>query len=208
MNILQDIDSTLHYENIEKAWNKYKYVFVFILVAIFAATAGYTAYTNSVKEASKADSEIIFKTVLNNATKPNYVESLNKALPSLKTDTGIETLKLELAKAYKASNNVEMFEKTLTELTDAKTKAIQSISTYMLAEHFLSTDAKLAIDFINNSKVSNKDFTYSLLQEVKAMAFISIEKTEEAKETYKSIIASEASQSIKDRAEFKLKQIK
>ena len=142
MNILQEIDSTLHYENLEKAWHKYKFVFILTLVAIFAGVAGFNAYNTSIEKQSKNDTTVIFEVIMQKAQSENYIHVIEKSLEKLETTTGSETLKLELAKAYKVDAKLDMYVKTLTELTMAKTQAVKHISTYMLAEHFLATDAK------------------------------------------------------------------
>jgi predicted negative regulator of RcsB-dependent stress response len=207
MSILQDIDSTLHYENIEKAWAKHKFTFALALIAIFASVIGFHTYKENVELSAKSDSVVIFKTILENAEKDNYSKALEESLAKLQTQTGIDTLKLELAKAYKKENNIEGFEKTATELTDAKTSAVKEISTLMLAQHFLATDAQTAVDFIDNAGVKENAFSYASLQELKATALVKLNKIEEAEKVFAQIIASNATDSIKQRAEFKLKQI-
>lgn len=207
MSILQDIDSTLHYENIEKAWAKHKFTFAFALIAIFGSVIGFHTYQENIETAAKGDSVVIFKTILENAEKENYSKALEEALVKLETPTGVETLKLELAKAYKKENNLTGFEKTATELTAAKTDAVKEISTLMLAQHFLSTDAATAVEFIDNSGIKETAFSYASLQELKATALVKLNKIDEAKKVFEQIIASNATDSIKNRAEFKLKQI-
>jgi predicted negative regulator of RcsB-dependent stress response len=207
MSILQDIDSTLHYENIENAWAKHKFTFALVLIAIFGSVVGYHTYQEKTVTAAKADSIVIFKTILENAEKADYSKALEASLKNLETQTGVETLKLELAKAYKKENNMEGFERTATELTDAKTEAVKEISTLMLAQHFLSTDAKLAVEFVDNSGIKANAFSFASLQEIKATALVKLGENAKAAEVFKAIIASKAAPSVKDRAEFKLKQI-
>jgi len=209
MNILQEIDSTLHYENLEKAWHKYKFVFILTLVAIFAGVAGFNAYNTSIEKQSKNDTTVIFEVIMQKAQSENYIHVIEKSLEKLETTTGSETLKLELAKAYKVDAKLDMYVKTLTELTMAKTQAVKHISTYMLAEHFLATDAKKAIEVIDNAKIKESAFTYALLQELKAMALVKTGDKVAAKVIYNALIAnSNIAANVQERAKMKLAQIK
>ncbi|HAG53212.1 MAG TPA: hypothetical protein DCL21_05450 [Alphaproteobacteria bacterium] len=209
MNILQEIDSTLHYENLEKAWHKYKYAFMLTLVAIFAGVAGFNAYNSSVEKQSKNDTTVIFKVIMQKAQSNDYIQVIEKALEELETTAGVETLKLELAKTYKTEAKLAEYEKTLKELTSAKTQAVRHISTYMLAEHFLAIDAKKAIKFIDEAKVKKTAFTYALLQEIKAMALTKKGDKVAAKVIYNALIAnSNLPANVQARAKMKLAQIK
>lgn len=208
MDILKEIDSTLHYENIEKAWKKHKFTFALGLVAIFAATAGYQGYTSYVEENAQNDSAIVYSVIIKKAESENYIQDIQDSFANLKTSYGKETMKFELAKAYKVDAKMAEYEATLTELTSAKTQGIKDLATFMLAEHFLATDANKALEFAKNVKISKKSFAYPFIQEVEAMAQTKLGNTADAKAIYTTILANTSiSTDFKQRVEIKLKQL-
>lgn len=208
MNILQDIDSTLHYENIEKAWHKYKYVFILALVALFAGIAGLNAYNSKVMAESKSDTDVVIAVMNEAMVSETPTDVILASTDEVTTKQGLEILKLELAKAYKKENKPEELEKTLLELISAKSVTVKQFATYMLAEHYLATKPTKAIEFINSVKLSKKAFTTPLVEEVKAMALAHTGKTAEAKAIYIKLIASgNVQQQQKSRLKMKLDQL-
>jgi hypothetical protein len=208
MNILQEIDSTLHYENLEKAWHKYKFLFIFGIIALFAGLALFNKYNSTLIADSKHDTSIIFNVMAQNSQSESKTDNLVLALDKVITTQGKENLKFELAKSYKNDGNEADYEKTLLELTNAKTSAIKNLSIYMLAETYLAQDAKKALDFINNAHVNKKAFTYSLIQEVKAVALTNLDKKDEATAIYAKIVSeTNTPADQKNRVQIKLNQL-
>jgi predicted negative regulator of RcsB-dependent stress response len=208
MNILQDIDATLHYENVEKAWKKYKFHFVFALIALFGGIAAFNAYNMKVMTDSKNDTSVIFQIMRENMQAKNPTEVILASMDELVTPQGKEMLTLELAKAYNTEGKTEDYEKTLIELTNAKTEAIRSISVYMLAELYLGQKPTKALEFINNTKLSKNNVAYSLVEEIKAMALSYEGKNDEAKAIYTTLIGDENTPAgQKDRLQIKLNQL-
>jgi predicted negative regulator of RcsB-dependent stress response len=208
MDILKEIDSTLHYENIENAWKKHKYTFVLTLVAIFGSVAGYQAYTGSVEAKSKNDSAVIYNVIIGKADSANYIKDVETALEKVQTTNGEEMLKFELAKTYLIEGKNDEYEKALIELTSAKTKAIKNIATYMLAEFYLDSDVEKALEFTKQVKLANNAFTLPFVQEIEAMALAKQGKTVEAKTLYTKILANKnLADNFKQRVEIKLNQL-
>lgn len=208
MNILQDIDATLHYENIEKTWNKYKYVFILALIALFGGIAGLNAYNTKVMAESKNDTDVIISVINEAMVSDTPTDVILASLDEIKTTQGLEILNLELAKGYKLENKPEDLEKTLLKLVSAKSKTVNNFANYMLAEHYLNTNPSKAIEFINSLKLSKKSFTTPLIEEVKAMALTHEGKLDEAKAIYIKLIADGNVQQLqKNRLNMKLGQI-
>tara|TARA_Y100001960_G_scaffold305862_1_gene360441 strand:+ start:1655 stop:2284 length:630 start_codon:yes stop_codon:yes gene_type:complete len=208
MNILQDIDATLHYENVEKAWKKYKFHFAFGLVALFGGIAAFNAYNMKVMADSKNDTSVIFQIMRENSMSKNPTEMILASMDELVTTQGKDMLMLELAKAYNTEGKTEDYEKTLIELTSAKTTAVKNISTYMLAELYFGQKPTKALEFIENANISKNDVAYSLVQEIKAMALSYEGKNDEAKAIYTTLIGDEKTPGgQKDRLQIKLNQL-
>lgn len=208
MNILQDIDATLHYENVENAWKKYKFHFVFALIALFGGIAAFNAYNMKVMADSKNDTSVIFQIMLEKSQVKNPTDMILSSMDELVTTQGQEMLKLELAKAYNVEGKTEDYEKTLLELTTAKTNVIKNISIYMLAELYLNQKPTKALEFIDGVKLNKDDVAYSLVQEIKAMALSYEGKNDEAKAIYTTLIGDDKTPtSQKERLNIKLNQL-
>jgi hypothetical protein len=138
----------------------------------------------------------------------NPTEVILASMDELVTPQGKEMLTLELAKAYNTEGKTEDYEKTLIELTNAKTEAIRSISVYMLAELYLGQKPTKALEFINHTKLSKNNVAYSLVEEIKAMALSYEGKNDEAKAIYTTLIGDEKTPAgQKDRLQIKLNQL-
>lgn len=189
MNILQEIDSTLHYENIEKAWHKYKYAFVFGLVALFAGVAGFNAYNAKVLEESQNDTGVMFDVMYAKPTSDDSVALILNAMEKLQTQQAKDIMNLELAKVYKLQNNTKDYSALLEKLVDSKVATVKNLATYMLAELYLEKKPATALEFIASANVSKKATTYALVQEIKAAALVATGEVEQAKEVYAALSA-------------------
>lgn len=207
MNILQDIDSVMHYENIEKAWKKYKFVFIGFIIALFAGIALFNAYNNNIKTKSQQDFDILFNLTLNKDQNSDYAASIKQNLSKLKTNSAKDLLTLELAKSYKGKD-LEEYEKTLTELTSAATQHVKDVALYMLAEHFLNTNVEKAANFTDTYKVTKSDFSYPMIKDIEATALANLGKNQEAKAIYQDLVKSDIPDNLKERISIKLNQIK
>lgn len=208
MNILQEIDSTLHYENIEKAWHKFKYYFVLALIALFGGVAGFNTYNSSVENKANHDADIIFNYMYQKESVDNAADLIIPALDELKTQQAKDMISLELAKTYAMQNKTEDYIKLLEELNSSNVKTVKELSIYMLAEAYLAQDAAKTVEFIDSVKLSKKATTYALVQELKAMALVKLEKLQEAKEIFTVLVADPTlAADVKARVQIKLDQL-
>lgn len=210
MNILQEIDSVLYYENIEKFWKKNKFLIIGGLLSVFAITAGFNFYNQKVLEKSQHDTDIIIKLLAKQqVAQTGQQEEVKKAIKEVFTAKAKSALTLELAKQYKIEGNITKYEETLLELQKSEDRLISDISTYMLAEYYLSIDAQKTVDFINSSKLNKGSFKYPLILDIKAMALVNLGKIDEAKSVYITILQDpHLPQNLNTRINAKLGQLK
>lgn len=189
MNILQEIDSTLHYENIEKAWHKYKYAFILSLVALFASVAGFNTYNAKVLANAQNDTGVMFDVMYAKPTAEDPVALVINAIEKLKTQQAKDMMNLELAKVYKTQNKTKDYSALLEKLVDSKVKTVKNLAIYMLAEVYLEEKPAKALEFIASVKLSEKASTYSLVEETRAAALVATGDVAQAKEVYAALSA-------------------
>ncbi|MCP4354170.1 MAG: tetratricopeptide repeat protein [Proteobacteria bacterium] len=208
MNILNEVDSVLYYDNIEKLWKKHKFSLIGAIIAIFACVAAFNVYNQEMLIMANHDSDILLKTIQQRNI-DNYPQKLEKALTQLKTKTAKDAVKLESAKEFYKKNDVKNFESTLLELIKSRNDTIKAISVYMLAEFYLENDANKSIELIDSAKLRRNTFNYALIQDLKAMALISLGKKDEAKTIYTKLVQEATlSQELQTRINNKLELLK
>lgn len=210
MNILQEFDSVLYYENIEKFWKQYKFLIIGGLISIFAAVAGLNLYNKEIKSKSEHDTSIMINIMSEQyANASTQEDAIKRAITEVFTQKAKNALTIELAKRYKIEGNITKFEETLLALQNTEDSLTKEISTYMLAEYYLSVDAQKSIDFIDSVKLKQNSFKYPLILDLKAMALTSLGKTAEAKAVYLTILqVPNLPANLKTRINAKLGQLK
>jgi len=187
MNILQEIDSVLYYENLEKFWKQHRFMLIGGLIALFASVALFNVYNQDMIKKSHHDSEIILNVMKEKQAEGNQ-QRIEEAIKQVITKNAKEALKLELVKAYSKQGDEKLFESSALELVKSKNNVIKEVSSYMLAEFYLNKDANQAISFIDSLNMNKKALNYPLIQDIKAMALISLDKKDEAIVIYNELI--------------------